>query len=81
MAAKSRGWRKGKGGAHDWRIMKMREGRVDLAVLTRDMENAQRGYDAALARAIAVKMDSKVRKTNLAVLTPAVEPAIGTPEG
>src|SRR5690348_9344554 len=27
------------------RIMKMREGRVDLAVLTRDMENAQRAYD------------------------------------
>jgi chain length determinant protein EpsF len=56
------------------RISKMRESRVDLAVLTRDLENAQRAYDTALARAIAVKMDSKVRKTNLAVLTPAVEP-------
>jgi chain length determinant protein EpsF len=57
------------------RIMKLRESRVDLAVLTRDLENAQRAYDAALSRAIAVKMDSKVRKTNLAVLTPAVEPS------
>lgn len=57
------------------RIMKMRESRVDLAVLTRDLDNAQRAYDAALARAIAVKLDSKVRKTNLAVLTPAVEPS------
>jgi chain length determinant protein EpsF len=56
------------------RIMKMREGRVDLAVLTRDMENAQRAYDAALARAIAVKMDSKARQTNLAMVTGAVEP-------
>jgi len=57
------------------RIMKLRESRVDLAVLTRDLDNAQRAYDAALSRAIAVKMDSKVRKTNLAVLTPAVEPS------
>src|SRR5882672_10700256 len=56
------------------RIMKMRESRVDLAVLTRDLDNAQRAYDGALARAIAVKVDSKVRQTNLAMLTPAVEP-------
>jgi chain length determinant protein EpsF len=56
------------------RIMKMREARVDLAVLTRDVENAQHAYDGALARAIAVKVDSKVRQTNLAMLTPAVEP-------
>jgi len=35
------------------RIMKLRESRVDLAVLTRDLDNAQRAYDAALSRAIA----------------------------
>ncbi|HYR34513.1 MAG TPA: chain length determinant protein EpsF [Burkholderiales bacterium] len=56
------------------RIMKMRESRVDMAVLTRDLDNAQRAYDGALGRAIAVKVDSKVRQTNLAMLTPAVEP-------
>ena len=56
------------------RIMKLREARVDLAVLTRDVESAQRAYDGALGRAIAVKVDSKVRQTNLAMLTPAVEP-------
>jgi len=56
------------------RIMKLRESRVDLAVLTRDLENAQHAYDGALGRAIAVKVDSKVRQTNLAMLTPAVEP-------
>src|SRR5256885_11219789 len=57
------------------RIMKLLESRVDLAVLTGDLDNAQPAYDAALSRAIAVKRDSKVRKTNLAVLTPAVEPS------
>jgi len=56
------------------RIMKLRDSRLDLAVLTRDLESAQRAYDGALARAIAVKVDSKVRQTNLAMLTPAVEP-------
>src|SRR5438132_3406407 len=56
------------------RIMKMRESRVDMAVLSRDLDNAQRAYDGALSRAIAVKVDSKVRQTNLAMLTPAVEP-------
>ncbi|HET7669081.1 MAG TPA: chain length determinant protein EpsF [Burkholderiales bacterium] len=56
------------------RIMKLREARVDMAVLSRDLDNAQRAYDSALTRAIAVKVDSKVRQTNLAMLTPAIEP-------
>ena len=55
-------------------IMQMRQARVDMAVLTRDLENAQRAYDGALQRAIAVKVDSHVRQTNLALLTPALEP-------
>lgn len=60
--------------AQQERIMKLKEARVDMAVLSRDLENAQRAYDGALQRAIAVKVDSKVRQTNLAMLTPALEP-------
>ncbi len=56
------------------RIMKMKDTRVDLAVMTRDVDNAQRAYDGALARFTQVKMESRVRQTNLAMLTPAVEP-------
>jgi chain length determinant protein EpsF len=56
------------------RIMKMRDGRIDLAVLTRELDSAQHAYDTALARAIQVRVDSKVRQTNLAMLTPAAEP-------
>jgi len=52
----------------------MKSARVDMAVLSRDLENAQRAYDGALQRAIAVKVDSRVRQTNLAMLTPALEP-------
>jgi chain length determinant protein EpsF len=57
------------------RMMKMKDARVELAVLTRDVENAQRTYDGALARATTMRLESKARQTNLAMLTPAVEPA------
>jgi len=56
------------------RIMKMKDARVELAVLTRDVENAQRTYDGALSRAMTMRLESKARQTNLAMLTPAVEP-------
>ena len=56
------------------RMLAMKMARVDMAVLSRDLENAQRAYDGALQRAIAVKVDSRVRQTNLAMLTPALEP-------
>jgi protein tyrosine kinase modulator len=56
------------------RMLQMKIARVDMAVLSRDLDNAQRAYDGALQRAIAVKVDSKVRQTNLAMLTPALEP-------
>jgi uncharacterized protein involved in exopolysaccharide biosynthesis len=56
------------------RIMAMKDARVELAVLTRDVDNAQRTYDGALARATTMRIESKARQTNLAMLTPAVEP-------
>jgi chain length determinant protein EpsF len=56
------------------RIMKMKDTRVELAVMTRDVDNAQKAYDAALGRFTQMKLESKVRQTNLAMLTPAIEP-------
>lgn len=58
------------------RIMKSREARVELAVLTRDLESAQRAYDGALQRFMATKLESRARQTNLAILTPAIEPIV-----
>ena len=55
------------------RVLAMKDYRVDMAVMTRDVESAQRSYDAALARQVSIKVDSKARTTNVAVLTPAVE--------
>jgi succinoglycan biosynthesis transport protein ExoP len=61
-------------GAQQEKMLAMKVARVDMAVLTRDLDNAQRAYDGALQRAIAVKVDSRVRQTNLAMLSPALEP-------
>ena len=56
------------------RLMAMRDARVEMAVLSRDVENAQRTYDAALSKWLTVKVDSRARMTNISVVTPAVEP-------
>lgn len=58
------------------RMMKAREARVDLTVLTHDLDNAQRAYDGALQRFMATKLESRARQTNLAIVTPAIEPII-----
>ena len=60
--------------AQQERIMKMKDTRVELAVMTRDVDNAQRAYDGALARFSQMKLESRARQTNLAMLTPAIEP-------
>jgi len=56
------------------RIMKAKDARIEMAVLTRDLDSSQRAYDGALQRYIATKVESRARQTNLAMLTPAVEP-------
>jgi succinoglycan biosynthesis transport protein ExoP len=56
------------------RLLSMRDSRVELAVMMRDVENAQRTYDSALTRWLTNKVESRVNMTNIAVLTPAIEP-------
>ena len=56
------------------RVQSMKEARIEMAVMTRDVENAQRAYDAVLGRFITNKVDSGAKTTNVALLTPAVEP-------
>jgi chain length determinant protein EpsF len=60
--------------AQQQRIVQTRDASVEMAVLTRDLESAQRAYDGAMQRYIATKVESRARQTNLALLTPAVEP-------
>lgn len=60
--------------AQQARLISMRDARVELAVMTRDVDNAQRTYDAALTRWLTNKVDSRAQGTNLAILSPAVAP-------
>jgi succinoglycan biosynthesis transport protein ExoP len=56
------------------RVVAMRDYRVELTHLTRDVETTQRAYDAALTRYMTNKVESRARATNVALLTPAIEP-------
>jgi uncharacterized protein involved in exopolysaccharide biosynthesis len=60
--------------AQTQRIHLLRDYRAELSVMSRDVENAQRAYDAVLTRFVTNKIDSRAQQTNVALLTPAVEP-------
>ena len=60
--------------AQQQRLVSMRDHRVELAVMTRDVENAQRSYDTALQRWLTNKVEARASGTNLSVLTPALAP-------
>jgi chain length determinant protein EpsF len=60
--------------AQQEKILKAKDYRVEMAVLSRDFDNAQRSYDGALARYTQIRLESRAKQTNLALLTPAVEP-------
>ena len=55
-------------------ILAQKEARIEMGTLTRDVDTQQRAYDAALTRLVANKVDSRAKQTNVAVLTPAMEP-------
>ena len=60
--------------AQEQHVLALNEHRADLAVLTRDVDNAQRAYEAVFARYQVNNIESRAQTTNLALLTPAVEP-------
>jgi capsular polysaccharide biosynthesis protein len=52
----------------------MKQVRDEGAVLVRDMENAQRSYDAVLARLTQTSLEGQTTQSNVNVLTPASPP-------
>jgi chain length determinant protein EpsF len=56
------------------RLLELKEGRNQLAVLTRDVETAQRTYETALQRAVVSQVESRASQTNVALLNPALAP-------
>ena len=55
-------------------IQMLKDARAELAAMGRDVENAQRAHDTVLARLMTSKIESTAKSTNVAMLTPAVEP-------
>jgi chain length determinant protein EpsF len=56
------------------RIHSMKDHRAVMAVMMRDVENAQRAYDAVLSRQVTNQIESRATTTNVAMLSPAIEP-------
>src|SRR3954468_5018174 len=56
------------------RVQAMKDARVEMSVMTRDVENAQRAYDAVLGRLVSNKIDSAAKTTNITLLTAGMEP-------
>lgn len=56
------------------RIHAMKDHRGVMAAMARDVENAQRAYEAVLARYNVNRIESRAQMTNVALLSPASEP-------
>jgi chain length determinant protein EpsF len=50
------------------------KGQDDMAVLQREVESAQKAFDAASQRFSEVRLESRISQTNVAILNPAVRP-------
>lgn len=56
------------------RVLELRKQRDEMSLLTREVENAQRAYDAALQRASQTRLESQSNQTNVVLLSRAIEP-------
>jgi chain length determinant protein EpsF len=60
--------------AQNQRLYNIKDFRVEMAAMTRDIEAAQRSYDAVLTRYLTSKVDATAKQTNVLMLAPASEP-------
>ncbi|MDR2209162.1 MAG: chain length determinant protein EpsF [Azoarcus sp.] len=56
------------------RVLELKKHRDQMAVLQRDIENAQKVYDLVTQRLAATNLESQTQQTNVSVLTPATAP-------
>ncbi|MBS0419380.1 MAG: chain length determinant protein EpsF [Proteobacteria bacterium] len=61
--------------AQKHKILELRQQRDGLDVLNREVESAQRAYDAAMQRNSELSLTSRLNQTNIAILTVATPPA------
>jgi chain length determinant protein EpsF len=60
--------------AQNQRLLALKDYRIDMAGMTRDIEAAQRSYDTVLTRYMTNKIDASAKSTNVVLLSPATEP-------
>ena len=60
--------------AQNQRLLNVKDYRIEMAAMTRDIEAAQRSYDAVLTRYMTNKIDASANTTNVMLLSPASEP-------
>jgi chain length determinant protein EpsF len=58
------------------RVLQLKKQHDEIAVLTREVENAQTAYDSVNQRSIQMRMESEIRQSNVAVLDQAVVPKV-----
>jgi len=56
------------------RLLELKEHRNELTVLARNVESAQRTYEAAMQRSVISQVEGRASQTNVALLNPAVAP-------
>lgn len=56
------------------KVLQMKEVRDDQNVLLREVDNAQRAYDAAMGRMTQTRLESQTTQTNVMVINEAIEP-------
>ncbi len=56
------------------KVLELKKQHDEIAVLKREVENAQRAYDIAMQRGVQSRMESEMNQTNIAVLNPALPP-------
>jgi polysaccharide biosynthesis transport protein len=60
--------------AQNQRLMNLKDFRIEMVAMTRDIEAAQRSYDAVLARHMTNRIEAAAKTTNVMLLSPAIEP-------
>ena len=60
--------------AQNKRLMHLKDFRIEMTAMSRDIENAQRSYDTVLTRYMNNRIDSGAKATNVQLLAPAIEP-------
>ena len=55
-------------------VLELKKHRDQIAVLQRDIENAQKAYDLVTQRLAQTNLESQTQQTNISVLTPATPP-------